>query len=252
MPSEQELLADFQAKIKAAPPYTPIHAPALRVLPPADDPAAEDRAAAMAARNRRASIEDALAYLTATRGVRYRDCRLANFQVTDDLQREAITVLRDYCRSIRDHVAAGRGLFLFGPCGTGKDHLAMGVAHAFIQATAGRVEWTSGARLFERLRDTIGDGALERDVLRPLRTAPLLWISDPIPVRGEFTGFQSEKLYSVFDERYNAGRPIIVTANMEPGTGNDVFGFAIARRLRDATIAVHCNWTPYGQGKREC
>lgn len=180
------------------------------------------------------------------RGDRYAKCGLDNF-TTDGQEApcRAVSRLREYCDEISKNAAEGVGVFLFGPCGTGKDHLAMGVAKAFIGTTRQSVSWASGAMLFEQLRDSFDGKKSEGEVMAPHVKAPLLWISDPLPVRGELTQYQAEALYRLVDARYNARRPMLVTANLEPGKADATLGPAIARRLRESTIQIHCNWPPF-------
>lgn len=196
-------------------------------------------------RERKNRVDEFMRNLIESRGLRYAACTLRNFDTPLDEQAGAIQKLTAYCDEIARHAAEGRGVFLYGPCGTGKDHLAMAVTKCFIKATAKRVEWTSGAMLFEELRDSFDGRKSEGEVLRRYVQAPLLWISDPLPVRGELTPYQSEALYRLVDARYNAKRPILVTANMAAGEADKLLGPAIARRLRDSTIQIPCNWKQY-------
>jgi DNA replication protein DnaC len=180
--------------------------------------------------------------LVQARGARYADCTLGNFTCDTDSQTAALLRLKDYCRDIKEHAANGTGVFLFGASGTGKDHLAMGVAKAFTYWTGKPVVWVSGAMLFEKLRDSFDGKKTESEVLGRYTSASLLWLSDPIPVKGELTQYQAEALYRLVDERYNQRRPVLVTANIGPGGADAVMGPAIARRLRESTVQVHCNW----------
>lgn len=228
----------------------------LRPLPPATR-SDEERAALeqrQADARRAAEIRQHLAALVKLRGPRYADCQLSNFAIADGeagaAQQHRIERLREYCASVADQAANGRGVMLIGGCGTGKDHLAMAVAKAFIHATAKPVVWTSGAMLFETLRDSFDGKRGEGEIVAPMVRAPLLWISDPLPVKGELTPYQAEALYRLIDARYNARRPMVVTANLAPGEGDKAMGPAIARRLRDATLVIHCNWPMHKDAKQ--
>ena len=219
-----------------------------REIPPADDGTrAEEIAAREAAESaaRQSRILSALDSLQRTRGERYAGCTLAGFRCDHGPQTLAVEKLRSYCMNIGQHAAEGQGVFLFGACGTGKDHLAMAVAVAFVRTLAEKVAWASGAMLFEQLRDSFDGKKTEREVMRDYRTEPLLWISDPLPVKGELTQYQAEALYRLIDARYNARKPVLVTANIEPGNADATLGPAIARRLRESTMQVHCNWPAF-------
>lgn len=218
-------------------------------IPPADDGTRErelsEREAAAAKSARAHKISAAVAKLESDRGARYRGCRLANFHCDTGPQTLAVEKLRAYIERIEQHAADGTGVFLFGPCGTGKDHLAMAVAVAFIHRLAESVAWCSGAMLFEKLRDSFDGTKTEGEVFRPYQSAALLWLSDPLPVKGELTQYQAEAIYRLVDARYNAKRPTLVTANMEPGAADTALGPAIARRFRESSLAIHCNWTAF-------
>lgn len=247
-----EVAAEFNRRREDETPSTP-QPVKFRPIPAAMEASQEDLIAkrhedyAIVKRQRLA--HECLVKLIQARGERYATCNLSNFKCDSESQEKAVETLRGYCEKVAENAEAGIGLFLFGPCGTGKDHLAMGVARAFIAATSQGVSWASGAMLFEQLRDSFDGKKSEGEVMAPHVKAPLLWISDPLPVRGDLTPYQAEALYRLVDARYNARKPIIVTANLEPGTADATLGPAIARRLRESTVRIHCNWLGYGRAR---
>ena len=248
-PQLAEVAAEFDRRRAEEEPRGPSGV-VFRPIPPAmsDEQAAQlsQREAEHAKKQAENQARSNFSKLVQLRGERYAKCSLDNF-TTDGHSgpTAAVSKLRTYCENIKQHAADGVGVFLFGPCGTGKDHLAMGVAKAFIKATSQPVSWASGAMLFEQLRDSFDGKKTEGEVMGPHLKAPLLWLSDPLPVRGELTQYQAEALYRLVDARYNARRPIVMTANIEPGTADLTLGPAIARRLRESMIRVHCNWQPF-------
>lgn len=188
--------------------------------------------------------------LTRSRGVRYAECTLGNFDLygphsQQEMQQVVVDSVREYCRNMATNAADGYGVFLFGPCGTGKDHLATFVARVFIQTTTDPVRWVCGAELFQNLRDSFDGKKSEGEVLRPYVTAPMLWISDPLPVKGELSQFEASALYRLIEARYSNRRPTVMTANLGPSEADRQFGPAMARRLRETTLQLYCNWPSY-------
>lgn len=218
------------------------------------EPVSCDREAELARRDaaakeseRRGRVAHYQQQLTRTRGKRYADCSLANFTFygTDEqqaMQRGVVASITDYCRNIQDNIADSRGVFLFGPCGTGKDHLATYIARVFIHVTADPVRWVCGAELYQQLRDSFDGKKSEGEVLRPYASAPLLWISDPLPVKGELSQFEASALFRLIESRYSNRRPMVMTANLGPNEADVQFGPAVARRLRETTLQLYCNW----------
>lgn len=236
----KELAADLEQRRESVAVVKPVPIRAI--------PAATSRQLTPEQFERRAQLNTIHGYtreLVQARGSRYADCTLTNFGCDTDKQAQAVERLVGYCRELKENAAKGLGVFLFGSCGTGKDHLAMGVAKAFIAATSKPVIWVSGAMLFEKLRDSFDGKKSESEVLGRYASASLLWLSDPIPVKGELTQYQAEALYRLVDERYNHRRPVLVTANIEAGTADTAMGPAIARRLRESTMQIHCNWNQF-------
>ena len=183
-------------------------------------------------------------------GERYWQCSIANFHAVEEAAKSARTAVDEYCRSIVESVKSGAGLLLFGPKGTGKDHL---LSHASMCAIAHgiRVLWKNGADLFGDVRDSIGADGGERQFLVQFIRAPVLYISDPLPPAGKLTEFQAATLFRILDGRYRARRPTWVSVN---ATGRvdleERLGAQNADRLRDGAVAIYCNWPSYRKPSR--
>ncbi|NLE39025.1 MAG: ATP-binding protein [Pirellulaceae bacterium] len=182
------------------------------------------------------------------RGGRYRNCRLSNFEAELRGQADAVARLRDYLEHLPEHVERGHNIVLFGPSGTGKDHLATAMAYAAIRRGGYSVAYTAGLDLYARLRATIDGRADEADVITPLVKADILLLSDPIPPIGELTRYQTEVLYRIIDARYSHPRPTWVTLNVASGAeASDRLSPPVYDRLRHGATAVYCDWPSYRQ-----
>lgn len=183
--------------------------------------------------------------LVRDRGERYADCRLATFATDHPAQERAVEQLVDYCRHVGDRIANGEGLVLFGPKGTGKDHLAMAVARAAVLAGK-QVLWQNGMDLFGDIRDAMDKSESERSLVRRLVAPDVLYLSDPLPPLGNLTDFQAAMLFRVLDGRYSRRKTTWSTINVS--SGNELFqrmGPQNGDRLRDGALAIFCDWPSY-------
>lgn len=183
---------------------------------------------------------------TLDRGSRYADCRLSNYETRTDQQRTQLAALQSYAENMAEHLETGHGVTLFGPCGTGKDHLATALCRVAILKHGKRTLWVDGMTLFGSLRNSFdGDGKSETEIVRDYQRCPLLSISDPLPIMGELTPFQAGALFRILDARYSARRPTIMTVNVERDDADRRLGTAIVDRLRHSSLLLHCNWPSY-------
>lgn len=186
------------------------------------------------------------------RGTRYRDCRLGNYRVTNEDQRAVLRRLADWAVDLPQHFDDGSGLVLFGPCGTGKDHLITGMvvealkAGAFRQSAEHRIKWENGPTLFSKMRDAMGTEESEKQARGPYTAARLLILSDVCQAGHVLTDFQRQCLYDIGDRRYSNRRPTWITTNaasrdeLETMIGED-----LAERFLHDALVVSCAWKSY-------
>lgn len=183
-------------------------------------------------------------------GPRYARCRASNWEYSPDpevaeKQRAVLNKLEAYAKNMQANIEAGRGVVFYGPTGTGKDHLL--AALMFHAAKKGiSVTWRNGVKLYANLRDSFDSERTEGSFAKELIDPQVLAISDPLPPFGALTQFQSTFLFSVLDERYRLMRPTWITSNFRDGQeAADRMGVQIIERLKDQSLALHCNWPSY-------
>lgn len=227
-----------------------------RYIPPAETPehkanreAAEIRWQQEQERERNEDRHRAWAQLVSQRGVRYSDCRLSTFKTSDSNQKAAVERLIDYGQNIRENFLAGRSVVWFGPPGTGKDHLLMGMARIAIGADL-RIGWRNGSMLWAEFRATMDDDSDRNEIslIKQLTAPDILAISDPLPPVGKLSDYQATSLFTVIDSRYSHQKPTWLTLNVSSRReAEDRMGTQVVRRIADGALVVVCNWTPHKQ-----
>ncbi len=201
--------------------------------------------------------------LVKMRGKRYAACRFENFEATTEAKKAARDAIIRFAEHLDQHIADGTNLVLFGPCGTGKDHLMfalmryavkLGCAmHSYWSKGHGKktLQWGNGVDMYSGLRATFDDShASERDWLAKYADPSVLAISDPLPPVGNLTDFQQGALLNILDMRYSQMKPTWVTVNVADGNELDErLGLQSADRLRHDAVVVHYNWESYRKAR---
>lgn len=178
-------------------------------------------------------------------GVEYAECRLNTFNAKPGPQASVLETLIRFCSKPQDRMDRGIGLFFFGPCGTGKDHLMIGAAHQFIGRLGVGVMWLQGSSLWRELRDIITTkDRTEADVEKRLLEPHILAISDPLPPGTSALGeHQAGMLFRVIDGRLRARKPTWMTVNVADRKQAETRMTAqIVDRLVGKSIVLECNW----------
>lgn len=148
-----------------------------------------------------------------------------------------------WAQRLAERIAAGDGIYLHGPNGTGKTTLACAAALICIR-NGMVVRFAVATKLLDELRE-FGEG--QRDLLAGLVGCDLLVVDD-LGKEGAATPRAAEKLFDLFNDRYNAQTlvrpsPVLVTSNFPRGNvasrvSQGGAGVAIASRLKEMTEAV--------------
>lgn len=179
-----------------------------------------------------------------------------SFQQTEANHR-ALRVCKQYADTFRDkqpkyNTDPGRnGLFITGPMGTGKTHLAAAIANQLIQDGTAVICMTM-IDLLDRIKKTYeqnrqyGTETNESNLLSAYKTAPLLIIDDM--GKEPATEWAVSKIYAIINARYEAYMPTIITTNYTDSelvkrltpkdTGDSTTADATIDRLREMCAAI--------------
>ncbi|MSQ24332.1 MAG: AAA family ATPase [Chloroflexi bacterium] len=152
------------------------------------------------------------------------------------LNREQTESLRMALESARTFAMAPTGwLLLQGTYGCGKTHLAAAIANQCLEVGL-PATFVCVPDLLDHLRSTFGpESTVTYDELfETFRTGPLLILDDLGSQSG--TAWAQEKLYQLFNYRYNHRLPTVVTTNLS----FDALEPRLASRLRDTNLARIC------------
>lgn len=182
---------------------------------------------------------------------RYLSRTIDSFSVTAENKR-SFEVATDYIKNFREYFTQGKGLYLEGPCGTGKTHLAIAIALAIINTGVPVICKTSIdmlgdiKRCYERNSEVT-----EEEVLEAYKTVDLLIIDDL--GKEQVTEWSVPVLYSILNERYEALLPTIITTNYNTtalaeklsAKGDTETAKAIISRFVESYKRVTMAWADY-------
>lgn len=145
------------------------------------------------------------------------------------------------------------GLYLHGEPGGGKTHLAFGLARKLIENNVSVfvAEWTGLLQRFKATFDGRG-GEVAEDILRAIDRADVVVIDDF--ATGKATEWAVEQAWSIIHRRYQAAKPLVLTANYSLGELRKriggVDGARIASRLAEMTTRLEVRASDYRLGGR--
>lgn len=144
---------------------------------------------------------------------RFQDRELVNYHAETPGQQAALQQASDYAREFSARRRLGTSLIFTGTVGTGKTHLACGIAHALLRSGYTALFTTVGD-LIRSLRDTWRKNShrTESDVLDGYAAVDLL-ILDEVGVQA---GSEDERrlLFEVINRRYSHRLPLVVITNL--------------------------------------
>jgi DNA replication protein DnaC len=176
---------------------------------------------------------------------RFRDRRLSNYLVSNPGQKRALEFAENYAAKFESMYASGRCAAFLGKIGTGKTHLAVGIAHAVME-DGYSVIFTQVADAIGRVKDTWNRSCQESEskAIATLANVDLLILDELGAQHHSETDLLI--LYRILNKRYEQRLPTIFTANLEAGELKTYLGDQIVSRLReDDAQFIGFKWDDY-------
>lgn len=168
---------------------------------------------------------------------------LDNFHADTEPQRYALTVARDYLENFDQRSRKGEGLIFSGLPGTGKSHIAAAILQGLLPDRVGLYVTCMG--IIRSIRGTWRKDSdrSEGEVLRLLRSTPLL-VVDEVGVQYGTDGEQTI-LFDVLDGRYRDLQPTLLLTNQDRTGFKQFIGERAYDRLTETSRWIPFDWPSY-------
>lgn len=170
---------------------------------------------------------------------------LDGYAVENEGQKEALRICRKYAAVFPEIYKSGRCLLLLGKPGTGKTHLAVGIANEIMRTSASTAVYRTVGSLLQAIRGSYDkSGAQNEAQILASMIEPSLLILDEIGVSKEKpSDFELTTLFAVINGRYEQQRPTVIISNLDAEHLPMAMGDRCVDRLREGGgIAVKFDW----------
>jgi len=172
---------------------------------------------------------------------RFKDRTLDSYVAKTSGQQKALVFAKEYAQNFDQVIQTGRSAIFVGNVGTGKTHLAVGIALSIMQQQRSPV-FVTVQRLIRRIKDSWRTKEeSESDVINAFASPDLL-ILDEVGVQFG-SEFEKQILFDVLNERYEKLKPSILLSNIPKEQLTDYLGERVMDRLRENGGAlIGFNW----------
>ena len=175
---------------------------------------------------------------------RFKNRTLDSYVAKTSGQKKALAFAREYAENFDQVIKTGRSAVFVGKVGTGKTHLAVGIALSIMQQQKSPV-FVTVHRLIRRVKDSWRTKEeTETEVINAFALPDLL-ILDEVGVQFG-SEFEKQVLFDVLNERYEKLKPSILLSNIPSEQLSDYLGERVTDRLRENGGAlIGFNWDSY-------
>lgn len=167
-------------------------------------------------------------------GFRESDLDKWTFARDDGQDPRTTGIMHRYVDHFPELLSQGRGMILYGRCGSGKTFAAACVVNALIDRG-----YKCLMTNFSRIANTAAEAKTKQTYLDSLNQYALLALDDFGAERD--TAYMSEIVYGIIDSRYRAGLPMIITSNLsteELKNPRDISEQRIFNRILEKCVPV--------------
>lgn len=166
-------------------------------------------------------------------GRKYQELNFENF-IIDLNNKNAVKMANDYINKNKDKILSN-GLIIMGESGIGKTHLAAAIANKLIEndkiVLMGRL-----TTLLDMIKETFRDNTKSENELIELYSNVDMIIIDDLGTE-KISSWALEKLYTIIQNRFENGLPIIITTRFDKKGLISRFSYSNDQDLIDATIS---------------
>ena len=178
---------------------------------------------------------------------RFKDRTLDSYIARTPGQKKALAFSKEYAENFDQVMKAGRSAIFVGKPGTGKTHLAIGIALEIIKQQRSPV-FVTVQRLIRRVKDSWHTKNETESEVVDVFASPDLLILDEVGVQFG-SEFEKQMLFDVLNERYEKLKPSILLSNIPREQLSDYLGERVTDRLREnGGKMIGFDWDSYRKG----
>ena len=162
---------------------------------------------------------------------RFKDRTLNSYVAKTSGQQKALAFAKEYAENFDQVIKTGRSAIFVGKVGTGKTHLAVGIALSIMEQQRSPL-FTTVQRLVRRVKDSWRTKEETESEVIEAFASPDLLILDEIGVQFG-SEFEKQILFDVLNERYEKLKPSILLSNIPREQLGEYLGERVTDRLRE-------------------